>query len=168
MKAKARMKLKGPHRTVSVKHLPMRRREKSIGSSPVRLCSTFLCRSRFRSVGKEFADVRLLIKVSGNVAKLTSLDAYRALRAQNKGLQPWSTMTRALATTARAAMNPDQVAPDGEPAVICETQGAMSQQSSDAAHGHESVPQKLLQLVGYRDPNACSTSWQRLRRNGTN
>jgi hypothetical protein len=61
----------------------------------------------------------------------------------------------------------DQTAPNGEPAVICETQGAMSQQSSDAAHGHESVPQKLPQLVGYRDPNACSASWQRQRRNGT-
>ena len=50
---------------------------------------------------------------------------------------------------------------------ICHTQGAMSQQSSDAAHGHESVPQKLLQLVGYRDPNACPATWHRPLRNGT-
>jgi hypothetical protein len=49
---------------------------------------------------------------------------------------------------------------NGEPAVICETQGAMSQQCSDAAHSNESVPQKLLQLVGYRDPNACPASSQ--------
>ena len=61
----------------------------------------------------------------------------------------------------------DHVAANGEPAIICETQGAMSQQCSDAAHGHESVPQKLLQLVGYRDPNACRASWHRPRRNGT-
>ena len=61
----------------------------------------------------------------------------------------------------------NQTSPNGEPAIICETQGAMPQQSSDAAHGHESVPQKLLQLVGYRDPNACPSSWQRPRQNGT-
>jgi hypothetical protein len=60
-----------------------------------------------------------------------------------------------------------QAAPGGEPAILCETQGAMSQQSSDAAHGHESVPQKLLQLVGYRDPNTGPDSWHRPRRNGT-
>jgi hypothetical protein len=42
----------------------------------------------------------------------------------------------------------------------------MSQQSSDAAHGHESRPQMLLQLVGYRDPHAAY-SWHRPRRNGT-
>jgi hypothetical protein len=61
----------------------------------------------------------------------------------------------------------NDAAPNGEPAILCETQGAMSLQSSDAAHGHESVPQKLLQLVGYRDPNACAASWHRPRRNGT-
>jgi hypothetical protein len=61
----------------------------------------------------------------------------------------------------------DQAAPDGEPAVICETQGAMSQQSSDAAHGHESMPQKLPQLVGYRDPNTGPDSWHRPHRSGT-
>lgn len=54
-----------------------------------------------------------------------------------------------------------------KPAIMCGTQGAMSQQSSDAAHGHESVPQKLLQLVGYRDPNARPDSWHRPSRNGT-
>jgi hypothetical protein len=48
--------------------------------------------------------------------------------------------------------------------IICETQGAMSLQSNEAAHGHESVPQKLPQLVGYRDPNAGSASSHRPRR----
>ena len=61
----------------------------------------------------------------------------------------------------------NHAAANGEPAVICETQGAMTQQSSDAAHGYESVPQKLLQLVGYRDPNVCPASSHRPRRNGT-
>jgi len=56
---------------------------------------------------------------------------------------------------------------DGEPAIICETQGAMTQQSSDPTHGHESVPQKLPQLVGYRDPNACpAAASHRPRRDG--
>jgi hypothetical protein len=50
---------------------------------------------------------------------------------------------------------------------ICHTQGAMTQQSSEAAHGHESVPQKLPQLVGYRDPNACPATSHRPLRNGT-
>jgi hypothetical protein len=59
-----------------------------------------------------------------------------------------------------------QAAADGEPTILCETQGAMSQQSSDAAHGHESVPQKLLHLVGYRDPNTGPDTWHRPRRNG--
>jgi hypothetical protein len=57
-----------------------------------------------------------------------------------------------------------RIAPNGKRAVLCETQGAMSQQSSDA--GYFSTPQKLLQLVGYRDPNAAYT-WHRPRRNGT-
>jgi hypothetical protein len=61
----------------------------------------------------------------------------------------------------------NRAAPNGEPTVICETQGAMSLQCSDAAHGHESVPQKLLQLVGYRDPNAGPNSWHRPQRSGT-
>jgi hypothetical protein len=42
----------------------------------------------------------------------------------------------------------------GEPAVICETQGEMSQQGSEAAHGSYSTPQQFLRLVGCRDPNA--------------
>jgi hypothetical protein len=60
-----------------------------------------------------------------------------------------------------------QAAANGEPTIICETQGAMSQQSNEAAHGHESVPQKLPQLVGSRDPNACPAASHRPRRNGT-
>ena len=31
---------------------------------------------------------------------------------------------------------------------------AMSQQGNDSGRGTESVPQKLVQLVGYRDPNS--------------
>jgi hypothetical protein len=42
--------------------------------------------------------------------------------------------------------------PDG----IC---GAMSQQRGDS--GHESAPQKLVQLVGYRDPKARLDPWVR-------
>jgi hypothetical protein len=41
---------------------------------------------------------------------------------------------------------------------------AMSQQSSDSGRGTESLPQKLVQLVGYRDPNACREAWVRPRR----
>ena len=48
----------------------------------------------------------------------------------------------------------DHAVANGQPAVICETQGAMSEQGSEAAHGYESVPQKLVQLVGCRDPKA--------------
>jgi hypothetical protein len=59
-----------------------------------------------------------------------------------------------------------RTAPNGKRMTPCETQGAMSLQSSDAARGHESTPQKLLQLVGYRDPHAAY-SWHRPRRNGT-
>jgi hypothetical protein len=51
--------------------------------------------------------------------------------------------------------------------VVHETQGAMTQQCSDAAHGHESMPQKLPQLVGCRDPEARSASSRRPARNGT-
>jgi hypothetical protein len=58
-------------------------------------------------------------------------------------------------------------ADDGEPAIICETQGAMSQQGSDATHGHESMPQKLPQLVGCRDPKAGSAASKLPRRDGT-
>jgi hypothetical protein len=44
-------------------------------------------------------------------------------------------------------------------------QGAMSLQGN-GAHGNESYPQKLVQLVGYRDPDARLEAWgrQRLKR----
>jgi len=57
----------------------------------------------------------------------------------------------------------DRAAADGEPAVICETQGAMSQQCHDRAHGNASMPQQLVHLVGCRDPNAAA-DWHRPRR----
>jgi hypothetical protein len=41
--------------------------------------------------------------------------------------------------------------------------GAMSEQSADSGRGNEQVPQKLLQLVGYRDPNAGPDPWIRPR-----
>jgi hypothetical protein len=41
--------------------------------------------------------------------------------------------------------------------------GAMSEQSADSGRGNESVPQKLVQLVGYRDPNAWPDPWIRPR-----
>jgi hypothetical protein len=40
-------------------------------------------------------------------------------------------------------------------------QGAMSQQGY-GSHGNECYPQKLVQLVGYRDPQSHE-SWDRLR-----
>lgn len=43
-------------------------------------------------------------------------------------------------------------------------QGAMSQQGY-GAHGNESYPQKLVQLVGHRDPEAFLEAWgPRLKR----
>jgi len=48
------------------------------------------------------------------------------------------------------------VPPKKEPARIS---GAMSQQRGDS--GHESAPQKFVQLVGYRDPNARPDPWVR-------
>jgi hypothetical protein len=39
--------------------------------------------------------------------------------------------------------------------------GAMSEQSSDSGRGNEQVPQKLVHLVGYRDPNAGPDPWIR-------
>jgi hypothetical protein len=42
---------------------------------------------------------------------------------------------------------------------IAGAHGAMSQQSSDSARGTQSTPQKLVQLVGYRDPKSCGESW---------
>jgi hypothetical protein len=41
--------------------------------------------------------------------------------------------------------------------------GAMSEQSADSGRGNESVPQKLVHLVGYRDPNARPDPWVRPR-----
>jgi hypothetical protein len=41
--------------------------------------------------------------------------------------------------------------------------GAMSEQSADSGRGNEQVPQKLVQLVGYRDPSAQSDPWVRPR-----
>ncbi len=40
---------------------------------------------------------------------------------------------------------------------------AMSQQASESGRGTESVPQKLVQLVGYRDPKSCREPWVRPR-----
>ena len=39
--------------------------------------------------------------------------------------------------------------------------GAMSEQSADSGRGNEQVPQKLVHLVGYRDPNARPDAWIR-------
>ena len=41
--------------------------------------------------------------------------------------------------------------------------GAMSEQSANSGRGNEQVPQKLVQLVGYRDPNAGPDPWIRPR-----
>jgi hypothetical protein len=38
----------------------------------------------------------------------------------------------------------------------------MSQQGF-GAHGNECYPQKLVQLVGYRDPDTRMESWDRLK-----
>jgi hypothetical protein len=40
--------------------------------------------------------------------------------------------------------------------------GAMSEQGADSGRGNEQVPQKLVHLVGYRDPSA-RLSWVRPR-----
>ena len=56
-----------------------------------------------------------------------------------------------------AALPPDgEMSANKAPVRIC---GAMSQQRGDS--GHESAPQKLLQLVGYRDPKARPDAWIR-------
>ena len=39
-------------------------------------------------------------------------------------------------------------------AAACGSQGAMSQQNTDGSGRNELHPQKLVQLVGFRDPNA--------------
>lgn len=41
----------------------------------------------------------------------------------------------------------------------CDAQGAMSEQNFDCAPGNQSFPQKLVQLVGYRDPRSYRESW---------
>jgi hypothetical protein len=41
--------------------------------------------------------------------------------------------------------------------------GAMTQQRCDSGRATESAPQKLVQLVGYRDPNAVHEPWAGLR-----
>jgi len=41
--------------------------------------------------------------------------------------------------------------------------GAMSEQSADSGRGNEQVPQKLVRLVGYRDPRALTEAWVRPR-----
>ena len=41
--------------------------------------------------------------------------------------------------------------------------GAMSEQSADSGRGNEQVSQKLVHLVGYRDPNAGPDPWIRPR-----
>ena len=38
---------------------------------------------------------------------------------------------------------------------------AMTQQSGEFGRGNQSAPQKLLQLVGYRDPKARFVPWVR-------
>ena len=37
--------------------------------------------------------------------------------------------------------------------------GAMTQQRGDGGRGNESAPQELVQLVGYRDPQARHEPW---------
>ena len=39
--------------------------------------------------------------------------------------------------------------------------GAMSEQSADSGRGNEQVPQKLVQLVGCREPHARPDPWIR-------
>jgi hypothetical protein len=50
----------------------------------------------------------------------------------------------------------NSVPPKKQRGGIC---GAMSQQRGDS--GHESAPQKFVQLVGYRDPTARPDPWVR-------
>ena len=55
-----------------------------------------------------------------------------------------------------------QTKPKADGARIC---GAMAQQHGVSGHHEtESVPQKFVHLVGYRDPNACKAPWIRPRR----
>jgi hypothetical protein len=52
----------------------------------------------------------------------------------------------------------------GRPAPARGTQGEMTQQSAEAAHERDSMPQKLLQLVGCRERKAGPDPWRRPRR----
>jgi hypothetical protein len=118
--------------------------------------------------------------VNRNVAKSTRLNAHLLIsrrritavgndarfgKDNSAGTQSGRPIIERLTTGTELRVS-DQADANGEPTIICETQGAMSQQSSDADHGHESVPQKLPQLVGYRDPKACPASSRRRRRSG--
>jgi hypothetical protein len=55
----------------------------------------------------------------------------------------------------------------GKPAPLKKEQpkicAAMAQQCGDSGRGNQSAPQKFLQLVGYRDPNARHEPWVRPR-----
>jgi hypothetical protein len=53
--------------------------------------------------------------------------------------------------------------PDGLKRESARKCGAMSEQSADSGRGNEQVPQKLVHLVGYRDPNAGPEAWIRPR-----
>lgn len=62
---------------------------------------------------------------------------------------------------------PSGISASGRPVVqnlrqAVKCQGAMSQQGT-GAHGNESYPQKLVQLVGYRDPEMQLEAWGRLK-----
>jgi hypothetical protein len=52
---------------------------------------------------------------------------------------------------------------DGLKREVARKCGAMSEQSADSGRGNEQVPQKLVHLVGYRDPNAGPDPWIRPR-----
>jgi len=52
----------------------------------------------------------------------------------------------------------DRQTPRGTERPIC---GAMSEQYGDSNRGNGSAPQKLVQLVGCRDPKARSEPWVR-------
>ena len=39
-------------------------------------------------------------------------------------------------------------------AAACDSQGPMSQQNTDGSSRNELHPQKMVQLIGFRDPNA--------------
>jgi len=51
-------------------------------------------------------------------------------------------------------------------ATDCGSQGPMSQQNTDGSGRNELHPQKLMQLVGFRDPNARKHEHKTRRRKG--